>query len=130
MYQPNNSMSDIRGDARQYQSTPNNDFRPYQPPSPISELKTNQYNDEQRYFKTSEARTDRFQDNYSLKLDNQALENQIWTGLVAHTHTFESARIESIQCLESLSAKLSGEISNINFKLDAFNSKMGKALSN
>ena len=45
MYQPNQSLSDVRGDPRHYQSTPGNDFRPYQPPSPISELKNNHYSD-------------------------------------------------------------------------------------
>lgn len=56
--------------------------------------------------------------------------NQVWAGLVNHSSSFESARIESAQCLETLSIKLHTEVSNINYKIDMFNSKMTRMLSN
>ena len=47
-----------------------------------------------------------------------------------HASTFESARLESKQCLETLSVKLHTEISNINYKIDVFHGKMTKILNN
>lgn len=55
--------------------------------------------------------------------------NNFWTGLVSSSTSFESARIESAQCLETLSVKIHSEISNINYKLDMFNGKMSKVLN-
>lgn len=76
MYQPNSYNQDFRTDPRQYQSTPGTDFRGVQATSPISELR-NDLNQEPKYFKASEARTDRFHDvNYANPprlLDNQML---------------------------------------------------------
>jgi ferritin len=34
-----------------------------------------------------------------------------------------------LQCLDNLSQKIGGEISNINFKIESFNSKMAKVLN-
>lgn len=96
-YQTNMPRSDLRGEARNFNI-----------PSPSGDLRTNQYQQDERYFKTSNVNSNRYYEgnrsNASRPSDN--LENQIWAGLVAHTHTFESARLESIQCLDSLSGRL------------------------
>ena len=55
--------------------------------------------------------------------------NEVWKGLVAYTSSFESARLESMQCLDNLAGKITGEMANINYKLDMFNAKMSKALN-
>jgi len=92
----------------------------------------NQYPQDERFFKTSDVRSNRYYEgnrsNASRPSDHP--ENQVWAGLVAHTHTFESARLESIQCLDSLSGRLATEIANINFKIDSFNTTLSKTLSN
>ena len=54
----------------------------------------------------------------------------LWTGLVNYATTFESARLESVQCLDNLSVKIQTEVSNINYKIDVFQSKMTKILNN
>lgn len=54
----------------------------------------------------------------------------MWTGILSYSSSFESARVESSQCLENLSLKIRKEISNINSKIDIFNSRMASTLNN
>ena len=54
----------------------------------------------------------------------------MWTGILSYSSSFESARVESSQCLENLSLKIRKEISNINSKIDIFNSRMSSTLNN
>jgi hypothetical protein len=62
-------------------------------------------------------------------LEEKKPEPNVWAGLVNHATSFESARLESAQCLDTLSSKLHAEISGINYKIDMFNSKMNKVLA-
>jgi hypothetical protein len=57
-------------------------------------------------------------------------QNSVWTGILSHSTSFESARVESSQCLDNLSLKIRKEISNINSKIDIFNSRMTSVLNN
>ena len=61
---------------------------------------------------------------------SNVVSNDVWKGLVAHTSSFESARLESMQCLDNLTGKIGGEVANLNYKLDMFNAKMAKTLNN
>jgi hypothetical protein len=139
-YQSTFPLQDTRADERAYHSNlPRADQRAEQrgfnlPSSPsLSADYRLLQQPEERFFKTSEVQANRYEGERSTAsrpLEGSPYDNQLWAGLVAHTHTFESARLESIQCLESLSGRLSNEISSINFKIDSFNTAMGKALSN
>jgi hypothetical protein len=57
-------------------------------------------------------------------------EGGLWTGMMMSASSFESARLESSQCLENLSGKIRAEVSSVTYRIDAFNSKMSKVLSN
>ena len=46
------------------------------------------------------------------------------SSIMSYASTFESARVESIQCLDSISGKLSNELHSINSRIDAFNQRM------
>lgn len=46
-----------------------------------------------------------------------------------YSNSFESARIESAQCLETMSIKLQAELQNINFKVDMFQTKLLQVLN-
>ncbi len=48
--------------------------------------------------------------------------------MVSYSTQFESARIESAQCLENLSSDIRNEITNINFKIENFNNRMYKVI--
>lgn len=54
----------------------------------------------------------------------------MWTGMLMSVSSFESARLESSQCLENLSGKIRKELSSVNYRIEAFNSKMSKVISN
>lgn len=56
--------------------------------------------------------------------------SKIWTGLVNYSGTFESARIQSVQCLEGMSKKIQGELSKIDQKMISFEKKMTDILNN
>lgn len=55
-------------------------------------------------------------------------EDLTWKAIV-ETTSFESARIESAHCLETLSLRLHSEIVNINDKIAAFNLHLSRALT-
>jgi hypothetical protein len=57
-------------------------------------------------------------------------EGGLWTGMMMSASSFESARLESSQCLENLSGKIRAEVTSVTYRIDAFNSKMSKVLSN
>lgn len=42
---------------------------------------------------------------------------------------FESARLETAQCLETLSLKLKAEIANANYRIDEFRNRMAHILA-
>lgn len=46
-----------------------------------------------------------------------------------YSNSFESARIESAQCLETMSIKLQAELQNINYKVDMFQTKLLQVLN-
>jgi hypothetical protein len=57
-------------------------------------------------------------------------QNSLWTGILSYSNSFESARVESSQCLENLSLKIRRELSSIHSKIDVFNSRMTAVLAN
>lgn len=56
-------------------------------------------------------------------------QNTVWTGILSYSSSFESARVESTQCLESLSMKIRREVNSIQTKIEVFNSRMAAVLS-
>lgn len=70
------------------------------------------------------------EDSARVKPQEEEKVTSLWTGLVNYSTTFESARLESIQCLDGMSVKIQTEVSNINYKIDVFQSKMAKILNN
>jgi hypothetical protein len=60
---------------------------------------------------------------------SQVSQNSLWTGILSYSNSFESARVESTQCLESLSTKIRRELSTIHTKIDTFNARMAAVLA-
>jgi hypothetical protein len=60
---------------------------------------------------------------------NKVSGGNTWTGFGSYPSSFESARVESLQCLDSLSLKLGTEITNINHRIDNFSSEISKTLA-
>lgn len=92
-YQPNNnSYSPKNYQGNNYQGnnsfSNNNNTRP-QFETPVQKLTT------------EEPTGYRFDDSAS-----QASQNSMWTGILSYSSSFESARVESSQCLENLSLKI------------------------
>lgn len=61
---------------------------------------------------------------------SNASQNTVWTGILSYSNSFESARVESTQCLDNLSQKIRREIGSIHSKIDVFNSRMSTLLTN
>lgn len=74
--------------------------------SPIRQNKNYQSNAQEDKKKTAKRNFNFRQQTEEAKVQKQQDVKNIWAGIVTKTITFESARVESAQCLETMSVKL------------------------